>query len=223
MPRKLSPLQIAVHLAFWGLAGWLAWDALNGNLTVNPIQAATQRTGKYALIFLVVSLACTPLNTFFGFRQALTARRAFGVYAFLWAAVHFAIFIWIDYGFAWEFIKIEIVEKRYIIVGATALTILTALAATSFKFAQKRMGKNWKRLHRLVYIAAPLVILHYAWARKGDLFSLRGDVVQPLLFGAAVALLLAARLPFVRRTAARLRARPRRSPAPVRTLPAKPE
>lgn len=220
--RKFSLLRISVHLAFWALAAWLAWDALNGNLTVNPIQAATQRTGKYALIFLVASLACTPLNTFFGLRQALTVRRALGVYAGLWAAIHFSIFIWIDYGFAWEFIKIEIVEKRFIIAGAGALTILLALTATSTKAAQKRMGKKWKRLHRLVYLAAPLVILHYAWAKKGDIFRLQGDIVQPVIFGVVVALLLAARLPFLRRTAGRVRTRFNRLGRSAQTLPAKP-
>lgn len=195
---RLTPLQIAVHLAFWALALWLAWDAWAGSLGVNPIQLAMQRTGKYALVFLVLSLVCTPASSLLGLRQAITARRPLGVYAFLWAALHFTIFIWIDFGFQWEFIKIEFVEKRYIIAGAAALAMLTPLALTSFKWWQKRLGKNWKRLHKLVYVAAPLVILHYAWARKGDIFRLQGDVLQPLLFGLAVALLLLARLPAVR-------------------------
>lgn len=206
MPRiKLTPLQILVHLLAWGLAAWLAWDAWTGNLTVNPIQAATQRTGKYALVLLVLSLACTPLNTLFGLRQALTVRRALGLYAFMFAATHFAIFIWIDYGFEWEFIRAEIIDKRFILVGAAALTILTLLAATSFQWWMKRLGKRWKLLHRLVYLAAPLVVLHYAWARKGDLFRLQGDILQPLAFGVVVALLLLARLPALRKRAVKLR------------------
>lgn len=202
---KLTPLQLLVHLLAWGLAAWLAWDAWSGNLTVNPIQAATQRTGKYALVLLVLSLACTPLNTLFGFRQALTVRRALGLYAFMFAATHFAIFIWIDYGFEWEFIRAEILDKRYILVGATALTILALLAATSFQWWMRRLGKRWKSLHRLIYLAAPLVVLHYAWARKGDIFRLQGDILQPLAFGAVVALLLLVRVTAVRQRAARLR------------------
>lgn len=206
MPRlKFTPLQILVHLLAWSLVAGLAWDAWTGNLTVNPIQAATQRTGKYALILLVFSLACTPLNTLFGWRQALTVRRTLGLYAFLFAAAHFAIFIWIDYGFNWEFIRLEIIDKRFILVGAAALLILTLLAATSFQWWMKRLGKRWKWLHRLVYLAAPLVVLHYAWARKGDLFRLQGDILQPLAFGLAVLLLLAARHPALRRRFARLR------------------
>jgi methionine sulfoxide reductase heme-binding subunit len=202
---KLSPLQILVHLLAWGLVAWLAWDAWTGNLTVNPIQAAEQRTGKDALVLLVLSLACTPLNTLFGLRQALTVRRSLGLYAFMFAALHFTIFIWIDYGFDWEFLRLDIINKRYILVGATALIILTLLAATSFKWWMKRLGKRWKALHRLIYLAAPLVVLHYAWARKGDIFRLQGDILQPLAFGVVVALLLLARLPALRRGAVKLR------------------
>ena len=202
---KFTPLHILVHLLAWGLVAWLAWDAWTGNLTVNPIQAAEQRTGKYALVLLVLSLACTPLNTLFGLRQALTVRRSLGLYAFMFAALHFIIFIWIDYGFDWEFIRFDFSTKRYILVGATALTILTLLAATSFRWWMKRLGKRWKALHRLVYLAAPLAVLHYAWARKGDIFRLQGDILQPLAFGVVVALLLLARLPALRRGAVRLR------------------
>jgi len=202
---KLTPLQILVHLLAWGLVAWLAWDAWMGNLTVNPIQAATQRTGKYALVLLVLSLACTPLNTLFGFRQVITVRRTLGLYAFMFAATHFAIFIWIDYGFNWEFLLDDISDKLYIFVGLTALIILSLLAATSFKWWMKRLGKRWKALHRLVYLAAPLVVLHFAWARKGDIFRLQGDILQPLAVGFVVGLLLLTRLPALRRRAVRLR------------------
>jgi sulfoxide reductase heme-binding subunit YedZ len=202
---KFTPLQIFVHLLALGLVAWLAWDAWRGNLTVNPIQAATQRTGKYALVLLVLSLACTPLNTLFGFRQVIAVRRTLGLYAFLFAATHFTIFIWIDYGFNWEFLLADISNKLYIFVGLTALVILSLLAATSFKWWMKRLGKRWKALHRLVYLAAPLVVLHFAWARKGDIFRLQGDILQPLAFGVVVALLLLARLPALRRGAVRLR------------------
>ncbi len=196
---KLTPLQIAVHLLAWGLAAWLAWDYFTGNLTVNPIQAATQRTGKAALVLLVLSLACTPLNTIFGWRQLLNVRRALGLYAFLFAAAHFIIFVGIDYEFNWEYLKADLLDKRYIFVGAAALLILAALALTSFRWWMKRMGKKWKLLHRLVYLAGLLVIIHYAWARKGDIFRLQGDILQPLFFGVVVLILLALRIPAIRR------------------------
>lgn len=208
---KFTPLQIATHIAAWIPLVWLLWDAFTNNLTINPIQAATQRTGKYALVMLVLSLACTPLNTVFGFRQALQVRRALGLYAFGYAAIHFSIFIGLDYGFNWALLLAEIVEKRYVLVGLGALLILLTLAITSFKWWMKRLGKNWKRLHRLVYLAGGLVILHYAWAAKGDILRLQGDIWQPLAFGAVVALLLVARIPGVRKAISARRLRPGRS------------
>lgn len=212
-------LRGLVHLGAWLPLAWLAWawwsDAVffTANLTVNPIQAATKFTGKTAIILLTLSLACTPLNTVFGFRQALSVRRALGLYAFLYAALHFTIFAGVDFGFNWTFLQPEITDKPYIIVGLTAGLILLALAATSFRWWMKRLGRNWTRLHRLVYLAGLLVVLHYAWALKGDLFRLQGDVLQPLLFAGLVGLLLALRLPPLRRWASGLRARWRvRSP-----------
>jgi len=204
---KVNTLQILVHGAVWGLVAWLLWDYFTGNLTFSPIQAATQRTGKYALILLVLSLACTPLNTVFGFRQALKVRRALGLYAFMFAAIHFAIFIGVDYAFNWEFIKLEVLDKRFMVVGFSAGLILSALALTSFRWWMKRLGKNWKRLHKLVYLVGILVIVHYAWAKKGDLFSLQGDIIQPFIFGLIILLLLLLRIPVVRKYLSNLRRR----------------
>jgi sulfoxide reductase heme-binding subunit YedZ len=202
---KVSLLRILVHLGAWIPLAWLVWDYFAGNLTVNPIQDMTQRTGKYALVLVVLSLACTPLNTLFGFRQALTVRRALGLYGFMYAALHFSIFIVLDYGLDWTLIPEAVFEKPYIVVGLSALVILTSLAVTSFKWWMKRLGKNWKRLHRLVYLAAGLVIVHFAWASKGDLLRLQGEIQEPLYYGLAVALLLVARLSPMRQFATRLR------------------
>ena len=214
---KLSPLQIVVHLSAWLLLAWLGWDYFSGNLGVNPIQASTQCSGHYAIIYLILSLACTPLNTVFGFRQALTARRALGLYAFLFAATHLLIFSGVDFGFDWSLLKPEILEKPYILVGLTTLTILSALALTSFKWWMKRLGKNWKRLHKLVYLASILVVIHYAWAKKGDLFRLQGDILWPLIAGIVVLTLLFLRLPAIRKTVVQWRIRLKRRPS-LRTV-----
>ena len=208
---KINKWKVSVHAAAWLLAGWLLFDYFTGNLTVNPIQAATQRLGKYALFFLVASLACTPLNTVFGLRQALSVRRLLGLYAFMFAALHFSVFIGLDYRLDFRLLLEDIGTKRYVLVGLGALTILTAMAITSFRWWMKQLGKNWKRLHRLIYLAAILVIVHYAWAVKGDIFRLRGDIWQPLLFGMMVLLFLVVRIPFVRRAI-----KPARFPAPGR-------
>ena len=209
-PRSLLFFRILVHLGAWVPLAWLAWDAYAGNLTVNPIQDLEQRTGKYALTLLTLSLACTPLNTLFGFRPAVAVRRALGLYAFFYAALHFLIFIGLDYSFDLSLILDVVFEKPYIVAGLSALIILVLLASTSFKWWQKRLGKNWKRLHRLIYLAAGLVILHFAWAAKGDLLRLRGDILQPFYYGLAVALLLIIRIPFIRKYAVRFQSTTRR-------------
>ena len=188
---RLNRLQLGAYgLALLPLA-LLMIDTLGGRLSVNPIQEATLRTGKAALLVLLASLACTPLNTVFGWRGALKLRRGLGLIAFLYAAIHFIIFIAVDYGFDFSLIGLELAEKRYVLVGAAALLILLLLAVTSTRGWQRRLGKRWKRLHRWVYLAGVLVILHYAWVQKAD-------IRQPALWGVVLALLLLLRLKRVR-------------------------
>jgi sulfoxide reductase heme-binding subunit YedZ len=200
-------LRLVTHLGAWIPLVWLLWAVSTGNLTVNPIQAATQYSGKDALVFLVLSLAVTPFHTLTGYRPVLKVRRALGLYAFMYAALHVFIFTVIDYGLDWSLLQGAIFEKTYILVGLATLIILVALAVTSFKWWMKRLGKRWTRLHRLIYLAGLLVILHYAWSLKGNLFSLQGDVMQPIAFGLAVVLLLVARIPALRRWISNQRSR----------------
>jgi sulfoxide reductase heme-binding subunit YedZ len=195
---KLSLFQIAVHLVAWVPLALIVKDALQDNLTANPIQDLTLRTGKAALWLLVLSLAATPVNTVFGFRPALKVRRALGLYAFFYVLLHFLIFTGLDYLFDPALILGAIFEKRFALAGLGAFLLLLPLAITSTKGWMKRLGKSWKQLHRLVYLAALLAITHYIW-------SVKSDIRQPLAFGAAVLLLLVARLPAVRRTTTRLR------------------
>jgi sulfoxide reductase heme-binding subunit YedZ len=117
----------------------------------------------------------------------------------MYATIHMLVFVGLDYGLSWPLIRDAILEKRYILVGALSFLMLLPLAITSFKYWMKRLGRNWTRLHRLIYLVAPLVVLHYAWAKKGDLFHLRGDILRPLAYGLIVILLLLFRLPPVRR------------------------
>lgn len=203
--QKFTLLQGTVHVSAWLLAAWLFWQYFANLSGANPIQTATQQTGKYALVFLTLSLACTPLNILLNLRQALSVRRALGLYAFLFALAHFLIFAGLDYGLNFELIVAEITQRRYILVGSIAILILTILAITSFQWWMKYLGKNWKRLHRLVYLAGILIILHSAWASKGNLLRLQGNIEQPLAFGLVILLLLAVRIPFMRRLIAHLR------------------
>jgi methionine sulfoxide reductase heme-binding subunit len=199
--------QALTHLAAWLLVAWLLFDFFSGRMSVNPIQEITQRTGRYAIWFLVASLACTPLNSLFGWRQALTARRPLGLYAFMFAALHFLTLSGLDYAFNWKLLYNDLLDKRFAWIGLITGTILLLLALTSTKGWQRRLGKNWKRLHRLVYVASLLAVLHYAWALKGDIFRLKGNILMPLLAGALVIVLLLLRLSAVNKRMRSLRKR----------------
>ena len=166
---------------------FLAWQ---GRLTANPIQDITLRTGQTALVLLVLSLSITPLYTAFTIKELLPLRRRLGLYAFLYATLHFLIFIGLDYGFDPELLKEAIFEKRYALVGFAAFLVMLPLALTSTKGWMRRLGKRWKALHRWVYVAALLVIVHYVWLVKSD-------IRVPLLYGAIVGILLALRIPAV--------------------------
>jgi methionine sulfoxide reductase heme-binding subunit len=200
-----SRLQLAVHAGALLPLVWLIKDLLTDNLTVNPIQAATQRTGDYAIVLLLLSLAVTPLITLTGYSHLAKVRRPLGLYAFLYAAIHLYIFVGVDYGFNFDFLLADVAQKRFIFAGLAAFLLMLPLAFTSYRYWQKRLGKAWKRLHRLVYAAAVLVVIHVAWAVKGDLFTLQGDIWKPLLAGLVLALLFVARIPSIRRSIAKLR------------------
>jgi len=131
MKLRFTRLQVAAHIGSWLPAALLTWDYCHSNLTVDPIQALTQRTGKYALVLLVLSLACTPINYLFGFHQVLKIRRVLGVYAFLYATAHLLIFIGLDYGFDWTQLKKIILKQPFALVGLAAFLILLPLAITS--------------------------------------------------------------------------------------------
>jgi methionine sulfoxide reductase heme-binding subunit len=209
-------LRILAHIVALIPFALLLWDMQHDNLTANPIQEATQRTGKAALILLVLSLSTTPLNTLFGLRQVLPLRRPLGLYAFFYACIHLVIFVYVDYGLDLELLQEAVLEKRYALVGLTAFLMLLPLALTSTKGWMRRLGKRWKKLHRLVYVAAGLAVIHFLWLVKAD-------IREPLIFGAIVGALLLLRLPRVRRafTVWRQRAALRQQPTKP-DLPARP-
>ena len=206
---KFKPdwLRIGVHVVGLFPLLQLTYLWLMDSLTVNPIQFVEQHLGRAAVTMLVLSLAVTPVVSLTGWRPLIRHRRTLGLYAFLYFALHLFTFVVLDYGLDWNEILRLTTEKPFIIVGLLAGLILLALAATSFKFWMKQLGKNWKRLHKLVYLASVLVILHYAWAVKGSLTNLSGDILRPLLMGLLVLLLLILRIPPVKRWAISLRQR----------------
>lgn len=189
--RKVTLWQVAVHVAALIPLAWLLFDAATGHLSVNPIQDIEQRTGKYALILLVLSLWVTPANILTGWSPVTRWRRPLGLYAFGYAALHFLTFAGLDYGFNLRFLWADVAGKRYIFVGLAALLILVPLALTSTRGWQRRLGKAWRKLHRWVYLAGALVVAHYVWAVKAD-------IREPLIWGAVIAAGLLIRLPAVR-------------------------
>ena len=192
--KKITPLQILIHFGALFPFAKLVFDYFTNNLSPNPIQDLEQRTGFAAITLLIISLASTPLNTLFGWREPLKRRRALGLYAFFYATLHVTVYLAIDYGFDLKLLVEATLEKRYTLIGTTAYLLLLPLALTSSKSWMRKLGKNWKKLHKLVYLIAPLLILHFSWARKGDIFTLQGNVLLPFIYGLIVVLLLLLRV-----------------------------
>ena len=220
LKSHFKQIRWAVHIAAWIPLVVLIIDAVNNNLTFNPIQAATQRTGDTAIVLLGLSLACSPLSTYAGWKDAIKLRRALGLYAFMYAAVHFYLFVGADFNFQLRFIVPEFLQKYYLWAGLPAFVVLCALAATSFRWAMRRMGKNWKRLHRYIYLGAILVMLHLALVIKGDFFRLGGDVWKPIAAAIVIGTLLIVRVPPIRHALLALkhvgvRAKPRTAVPPT--------
>lgn len=210
-------LLVVTHAACWAPLAWVLFSYWRDPLKVNPIQDFTFGTGLPALILLCLSLAVTPANTLLGWRWAIPLRRWLGLYAFFYVCLHLLIFVGLDYGFDPALIGEALFEKRYALVGFAAFMLLLPLALTSTRGWQKRLGRNWKRLHRLAYGAALLAVVHFVWLVKADLR-------EPLAYGAVVLGLLALRLPPVRRRLSGLRARlaarfGRRPETPTEPLP----
>ena len=202
---RYTPLQIIMHIYAWSALAHITFDYFAGNLSVNPIQDIEQRTGRAAVTLLVLSLMCTPFNTLFGWKELLKRRRALGLYTFMYASIHVLIFLYLDYGLSWSLIFQTIIEKPYILIGTASFLMLLPLAITSFDVWKRRLKKNWKRLHQTVYLISPLVILHFAWSKKGDFFQLQGEIVRPLIYGIVVLILLILRIPRIKKFFASLR------------------
>lgn len=181
----LSPLVIALALL---PLGKLIFDAATGGLGVEPVETLVRRTGWWALTLLVATLAITPLRRITGRNELIRVRKPLGVLAFAYATLHLLAYVVIDQWLALEYVVQDILERPFITAGFIAFVLLTPLAATSTKGAVRRLGgRRWQRLHRLVYPAALLSVLHYYWLVKAD-------TTPPLIFAGIVLLLLALRV-----------------------------
>jgi len=189
--RKTTPLQIITHIAAIIPLALLLFEFWQGTLGPDPIRASTLRTGKTALVLLLLSMACSPIYTILKLRPILRLRRPLGLYAFLYASIHLLIFLGLDYAFDVELLKDALLEKRYALVGLATFSILLPLAITSTNGWKRRLGKKWKSLHRLVYLAGVLAVVHFIWLVKQG-------VIEPWYYALAVSLLLSMRIPYVK-------------------------
>jgi sulfoxide reductase heme-binding subunit YedZ len=166
---------------------WLLIDIAFDNFGSNPIQALHIRLGDWSLRFLWLTLAITPIQTITKWRGMTAYRQMLGLYAFFYASLHLLAYLLVDHYFQWPIIGIDIIESPYIWFGVLAYSIVFLLALTSPKWAKKRMGKTWKKLHRYIYIAAVAAIIHYYW-------QLKGNLAEPLFYLILVILLLGFRI-----------------------------
>lgn len=146
----------------------LIWNAFYGDLGANPVETITFETGDWALRFLLITLAISPLRQWFGLAVLMRFRRMLGLYVFFYAFCHFSIWLVADHSFNFADMFEDIIERPYITLGFSAFLLLIPLAITSNQAMVRRLGKRWKKLHQLTYLVTILAILHYIWLVKAD-------------------------------------------------------
>jgi sulfoxide reductase heme-binding subunit YedZ len=187
--QQLSCSSRAVHcslLPFLRLVVFTFTDQLGAN----PVEFITRNTGDWTLYFLMHHARCHALAALTGWNWLVRLRRMLGLFAFFYVSLHFLTFLWFDHFFDVAEMLKDVVKRPFITVGFAAFLLLIPLAVTSTNAMIKRLGgKRWQLLHRLIYLIAPLGILHYWWMKAG-----KNDFSQPILFGLIVAALLLLRL-----------------------------
>jgi len=182
-PPSLLDLAEALRLLYRWLTPLAVLAA--GGIGVDPVETLTHLTGFWGLTLLLASLAVTPLRRLTGWNGIIGARKVLGLFAFFYAVLHFAVYL-ADHGADARVIVADVVEHPWVTVGFGALLLLTPLALTSRQAAMRRLGKRWQKLHRLVYLAAGLGVLHF-------FLLVKKDVTEPLVFGAVFVALMAFR------------------------------
>ena len=162
-------------------------DIVLDNLGSNPVEALHIRLGDWSLRFLCLTLAITPIRNITQWRGMADYRQLFGLFAFFYATLHLLAYLLVDHALKWRIVGVDVIESPYIWFGVLAYFIILLLALTSPKWAKKRMGKNWKKLHRFIYLAAVAAITHYFW-------QLKGNLAEPLLYSIIVFLLMGFRI-----------------------------
>src|SRR5439155_5659185 len=173
---------------------------VQGRLSANPVAYVLNQLGLLTLIFLIATLTLTPLRKLSVWTWPIRIRRLLGLFAFFYASLHFTTYVAIDQGFRWHAILADILKRKFIFVGFSAFLLLIPLALTSTNASVRRLGAaRWQRLHRLVYVAATLGVIHFWWRVKKD-------HREPAIYGAVLAVLLIFRVVQAARTRAAKRA-----------------
>ena len=167
----------------------LVYLGFNDNLGANPIEFVEHSTGTWALVALLVTLAMTPIRLLTGQVWQIQLRRMLGLFMFFYACLHIITYVWLDFAFIWEDITKDIIKHPRILVGFAAFVLTIPLAATSNSYMIKRLKTNWKKLHKMVYLIAILVVMHY-------LLLVKKDVTEPLYYAAVLIILLGIRVYF---------------------------
>ena len=183
-PRFLKPV---IFLACLIPLARLGWKAFNSGLGANPIQVITFSTGTWTLVFLLTTLSITPLRKLTKQYWLVQYRRMIGLFAFFYACLHFTTYIWLDQFFDLHSIKKDIYKRPFITMGFTAFVLMIPLASTSTKWAIRKLGKRWQKLHRLIYFSAAAGVIHYLWLVKID-------KRVPLIYASVLGILLLYRI-----------------------------
>lgn len=192
--KSLRWIKVLAFLACLLPLARLGWKAYTHNLGANPIEVITHSTGDWILIFLLVTLAITPLRKLTGQLWLIRFRRMFGLFAFFYASLHFLTYIWLDKFFDVHEMLADVAKRRFITAGFTGFVFLIPLAITSTSGWIRRLGgRRWNLLHRLIYVSAAAGVIHYLWLVKAD-------IRKPLQYAAVLALLLGYRIAVWART-----------------------
>lgn len=181
MARWLKPVVFAASLL---PVVWLTWQALYGSLGVNPVETLNRFTGDWALRFLLIALAVTPVRRITGWPALARLRRMLGLFAFFYVCLHLSSYIGVDLYFDWAALWRDVLKRRYITLGMLAFVLLLPLALTSTNAMIRRLGgRRWQALHRSVYAIGVLGVAHF-W------MMVKADIREPLLYAVILALLL---------------------------------
>ena len=174
--------------------GRLVWLGYFEELGANPIEWITRSTGTWALVFLCLTLAMSPMRWITGFSAWIKIRRMLGLFCFFYASVHFVIWLYLDQSLDLQAMVHDLLKRPFITMGFLSLVMLIPLAMTSNAWAVRQLGRGWTLLHKLVYVIAVTVIAHYWWHKAG-----KNDLQTVSIYAGILMLLLTLRIPVIRR------------------------